>query len=127
MSKLQDGTYYIINRGESPDGERLCITFNGENQPPTVPAKSDSPEQKARWDIRTYMDNRTQSIVPASNTGLECAWGPGVVTVLTPGAYVWTIRSSDSGYTIKDGGETQVWGLNVAHVGAQASQNNGSG
>ncbi|KAG8942422.1 hypothetical protein FRC00_011869, partial [Tulasnella sp. 408] len=91
MSKLEDGTYHIINRVESPNGERLCITFNGENQPPTVTAKSDSPEQK--WHIRTYRDNRTQSIVPASNSGLECAWGPGVVTVLTPGAYVWTIRS----------------------------------
>ncbi|KIO21171.1 hypothetical protein M407DRAFT_10511 [Tulasnella calospora MUT 4182] len=123
MSKVQDGTYYIINRVESPNGERLCITFNGEGQPPTVTAKrSDSAEQK--WRITTFSDGRTQSIVPAANTGLECAWGPGVVTVLTPGQYVWTIRSSEGGYTIKDGGETQVWGLNVANVGSQIAIGN---
>ncbi|KAG8952506.1 hypothetical protein FRC04_004566 [Tulasnella sp. 424] len=119
MSKVQDGTYYIINRVESPNGERLCITFNGENQPPTVTAKSDSAKQK--WQITTYSDNRTQYIVPTSSSGLQCAWGSGVVTVLPAGGYVWTIRSSDSGYTIKDGGETQVWGVNVAQDGAQVA------
>ncbi|KIO22026.1 hypothetical protein M407DRAFT_10106 [Tulasnella calospora MUT 4182] len=111
MSKPQDGTYYIINRVESPIGERLCLTFTGENQRPT-------------WQITTFSDGNTQSIVPVANSGLECAWGPGVVVVSSAGLHVWAIRSSDSGYTIKDGGETQVWGLNLANVGSEIAIGN---
>ncbi|KIO21176.1 hypothetical protein M407DRAFT_29169 [Tulasnella calospora MUT 4182] len=124
MSKPQDGTYYIINRVESPIGERLCLTFTGENQRPTVTAKSDSEAQRARWQITTFSDGNTQSIVPVANTGLECAWGPGVVVVSSAGLHVWAIRSSDSGYTIKDGSETQVWGLNLANVGSEIAIGN---
>ena len=46
MSKFPDGTYYIYNRVESPQGERLVITYNGQAIPPTMSASAKAPNQQ---------------------------------------------------------------------------------
>ncbi|KIJ95877.1 hypothetical protein K443DRAFT_124679 [Laccaria amethystina LaAM-08-1] len=113
MSKLAPGTYIIVNRVLSPEDEMLAITFNGQGKTATVtPTTAASGAQ--RWVIKDY-DAKTQYVTPADAPGLQAAWGSGVVTVLPAGGYVWTIRKTDEGYTIQDGGVTQFWGLDVAH------------
>jgi hypothetical protein len=114
MSKPEPGNYVIYNRVLSPTGEKLALSFNGENQTVTVEPFSDRSNLLAsisslpyplysnvflQWSIVDYSDGRTQSLSPKNRGDLQAAWGSNVVTVLTAGSYVWTIRSSDSGYT----------------------------
>ncbi|KAG0707080.1 hypothetical protein DFH29DRAFT_75268 [Suillus ampliporus] len=108
MSKPPAGTYVIVNRVLSPHDERLAITFNGSDRPLTATARTDSASQ--HWIVKDY-DAKTQSVAPASAQNLQAAWGSGFVTVLPAGGYVWTIRQTNSGYTIQDGGVTVFWGV----------------
>ena len=84
---------------------------------------------------------------PVSSSSLQAAWGSGFVTVLPAGAYVWTIRSTDSGYTcvfflpvvlyrqisstdldsIQDGGVSVFWGVDHANSDAQVTITGGTG
>ncbi|KAG2038680.1 hypothetical protein BDR03DRAFT_954059 [Suillus americanus] len=108
MSKPASGTYIIANRVPSPNDERLVITFNGPDQPLTVKARSDCPSQ--HWIIQDY-DANTQSVTPVSAATHQVAWGTGHATVLPAYGYVWTIRYTNTGYTIQDGGVTAFWGV----------------
>ncbi|OAX40927.1 hypothetical protein K503DRAFT_768162 [Rhizopogon vinicolor AM-OR11-026] len=118
------GVYAIVNRVLSPNDERLAITFNGSDQPATATVRTDSPAQ--RWVIADY-DTRTQSVSPQSSQNLQAAWGSGFVTVLPAGNYVWTIRNTDTGYTIQDGGVTVFWGVANAVDGAEVTIGDGTG
>ncbi|KAF9554207.1 hypothetical protein CPC08DRAFT_766895 [Agrocybe pediades] len=111
MSRPSPGSYVIYNRVLSPNGEKLAITFNGQNNTLIVTPKNDSPGQI--FNLSNY-DANTMFFVPQSNSGLQVAWGNAGATPMTAGLYVWTIRSTPSGYTIQDGGVTQNWHLDVA-------------
>jgi len=124
MSKPADGTYVIVNRVLSPNDEKLAITFNGEGNTATVTPLSSSPSQ--RWIVKNY-DAKTQSVTPVSATNLQAGWGSGVVTVIPAGGYVWTLRSSDTGYTIQDGGVTVFWGVANASSGGPVTIGSGTG
>ncbi|KAG8882828.1 hypothetical protein FRB97_004404 [Tulasnella sp. 331] len=115
MSKPADSTYYIINRVLSPTGEKLVITYNGQNQAATVTPMAAN-DAKQQWKIQDY-DANTQYVIPVSHPNEQAAWGAGFMTVLPAGGYVWNIRSSDGGYTIHDGGVTNVWGVLTANGG----------
>jgi hypothetical protein len=100
----------------------------------------------SKWIIKSY-DAKTQSVTPVTATKLQAAWGSGFVTFLPAGAYVWTIRNSDTGYTyvfvllltivtkfthapsnsIQDGGVTVFWGTNHAIPNAQVTIGAGTG
>ncbi|KAF8638213.1 hypothetical protein AX16_010559 [Volvariella volvacea WC 439] len=125
MSIPSPGIYVIVNRVLSPYGEQLAITFNGVNQPLTVTARSDSPNQK--WLIRNYLDGGTQFISPITRRHLEACWGPGVASVLPAGLYVWTLRESESGLTIQDGGVTVFWGVENARNDDSVTIGEGTG
>lgn len=83
---------------------------------------------------------------PVNATNLQAAWGSGFVTVLPAGGYVWTIRSSDTGFTcvlrssplshrcrnasfgsIQDGGVTVFWGTDNATDDATVTIGGGTG
>jgi hypothetical protein len=107
MSAPPAGSYVIYNRVLSPTGDKLAITFGGQGKNLTVTPLTNASTQI--WQIGS--GTGTQTVVPASNTGLQVGWGnPGPVP-LTPGGYVWTIRTGDNGYTIQDGGKTASWNL----------------
>ncbi|OAX33577.1 hypothetical protein K503DRAFT_700206 [Rhizopogon vinicolor AM-OR11-026] len=118
------GVYVIVNRVLSPNDKRLAITFNGPDQPATATVRTDGPAQ--RWVIADY-DTRTQSVSPTNAQNLQAAWGSGFVTVLPAGKYVWTIRKTDTGYTIQDGGVTAFWGVEEAINGAEVTIEVGTG
>ncbi|KAG0707081.1 hypothetical protein DFH29DRAFT_75286 [Suillus ampliporus] len=118
------GIYVIVNRVLSPNDERLAINFNGSDKPLTVKIRADSAPQ--RWIVKDY-DAKTQAVVPESAPSLQAAWGSGFVTVLPQHNYVWTIRQTNSGYTIQDGGVTVYWGLADAVNDAKVTIGAGTG
>jgi len=122
MSRPSEGVYVIVNRVLSPKGEELAITFNGEKKATTLTPKAGSNVQK--WRLKNY-DAKTMSVTPINAGNLQAAWGNGFVTVLPAGNFVWTIKSSDTGYTIRDGGETVFWG--TAHAAANQDVTIGAG
>ncbi|KAF9795706.1 hypothetical protein IEO21_11077 [Rhodonia placenta] len=124
MSRPSAGTYIIYNRVLSPTGEKLAFTFTGQNKTQTVTPLSNNETQK--WIIKDYNSN-TQTISPESNANLQAAWGDQGVTVLPAGAYVWVIRSTDSGYTIQDGKQTVYWGVADAVDNANVTITAGTG
>ncbi|KAG9224206.1 hypothetical protein CCMSSC00406_0004705 [Pleurotus cornucopiae] len=91
------GTYYIVNRVLSPAGQKLALTFNGERNTVTVTPLVNATNQA--WCIRNYYGGATQSVSPASKSRLEIGMGPGIIRVLPPGGYVWTLRNTSSGTT----------------------------
>ncbi|KAG9224205.1 hypothetical protein CCMSSC00406_0004704 [Pleurotus cornucopiae] len=109
---FNQGTYYIVNHMLSPSGQKLALTFNGENNTVTVTPLINATNQA--WAIKDYGDGKTQSVSPVSSPHLQIGMGSGVIKVLSAGGYVWTLRSTPSGATIQDGGVTVFWGL--AHV-----------
>ncbi|EIW83809.1 hypothetical protein CONPUDRAFT_119225 [Coniophora puteana RWD-64-598 SS2] len=124
MSKPSPGRYVIYHRIQSSSGERLAITYNGQNGYPTVNPLTY--EDNQIWIIQNYNDT-TQSISPASNSNLQCGWGDNAVIVLPPQAYVWIIRNNASGYTIQDGGQTVYWGLDEAEEKQNVTIKQGEG
>ncbi|KAK0453037.1 hypothetical protein EV421DRAFT_2030075 [Armillaria borealis] len=50
-------------------------------------------------------------MAPVARPSLQAAWGSGFMTVLPASSYVWTIRETDTGVTIQDGGRSAFWGL----------------
>ncbi|KAG2090599.1 uncharacterized protein F5147DRAFT_25996 [Suillus discolor] len=124
MTKPPRGTYVIVNRVLSPTDERLAITFNGPEQPLTVNTRTDFSNQ--RWIVQDY-DQNTKSLVPVDATALQVAWGADCATVLPAHNYVWTIRETDSGYTIQDGGVTVFWGVANAVNNATVTIGTGTG
>lgn len=109
MSRPAAGRYVIYNRVLSPTGQKLAISYRNDGPGATVTALSGTPAPYQIWDVRDF-DSRTQSINQDSSN-LQCGWGDGFVSLLPPGNYVWVIRSSDTGYTIQDGGESNNWGI----------------
>ncbi|KAJ7054392.1 hypothetical protein C8F01DRAFT_1235197 [Mycena amicta] len=107
MSRPADGVYFIYNRALSPQGEKLAMVFNGNQQPITVTPLNTSATNQ-RWEIRTY-DRTTQHVIPMDDKRLEAGWGAKIYT-LVQGNYVWNI-THDNGYCIKDGGRTISWSL----------------
>ncbi|PBK78946.1 hypothetical protein ARMGADRAFT_1093633 [Armillaria gallica] len=49
------------------------------------------------------------------------------MTVLPAHSYVWTIRETDTGVTIQDGGRTVFWGLANASENSQVTIGAGTG
>lgn len=103
-----EGTYVVVNRALSPNNERLALTYNGPDQPLTVNIKTDSSRQF--WIVQNH-DQSTDSLVPGGATALQAARIADYATALPARNYVWTIRTTDSGYTIQDGAGTAFWGV----------------
>jgi len=118
MSRPPAGDYVIYNRVLSPTGQKLAITFHGNNKNVTVRPWASTTNQV--WTLEDY-DRKTQSVSPKNAGRLQAAWGDNVVQVMNAGGYVWTIRGSNSGYTIQDGGVTVHWGVASATNGASVS------
>ncbi|KAJ8695472.1 hypothetical protein PTI98_008073 [Pleurotus ostreatus] len=110
---FNQGTYYIVNRMLSSSGQKLALTFNGENNTVTVTLINATNQA---WAIRDYSDGKTQTVSPVSSPHLQIGMGSGVIKVLSPGGYVWTLRNTPSGATIQDGDVTVFWGLPEAQV-----------
>ncbi|KAK0482330.1 hypothetical protein IW261DRAFT_1606233 [Armillaria novae-zelandiae] len=125
MSKPAPGTYKIINRVLSVNNKRLTITANAEGKPANVSEEASS-NTAQEWVIADF-DSNTQSMTPVARPRLQAAWGSGVVTVLPANNYVWTIRETDTGVTIQDGGRTAFWGVTNASEESQVTIGPGTG
>jgi len=101
------GTYYIYNRVLSPIGDKLAITYQGENKYAIVtPLKNSTAQQ---WVIAN------SNVSPATDKTNQVGWGSEGAIVLPPGGYVWVITKGSLGdYTFEDGGRTAYWSLNYA-------------
>ncbi|KAK0215730.1 hypothetical protein IW262DRAFT_232650 [Armillaria fumosa] len=119
------GTYKIINRVLSVNNKRLAITANAEGKPANVTEEASS-NTAQQWVIADF-DSNTQSMAPVARPSLQAAWGSGVVTVLPAKGYVWTIRETDTGITIQDGGRTAFWGVASASEDSQVTIGAGTG
>lgn len=120
MTRPEPGTYIIYNRVLSPTGEKLAITFNpAYGGPKTATITPKSGDNRQKWIVANY-DSNTQSFAPLTETSSQACWGPGIVGVLPAGNYVWTVKSSDSGYTIRDGRNSPgaTWQLTDANNNA---------
>ena len=115
MSRPPPGNYIIYSRILGPTGQKLAITFHGDDRFATVEPYGHQKNQVVRnplfsviisinhyrylqWDLQNY-DENTQAVVPVEATNLQAAWGDEGVKVLKAGNYVWTIRGSEEGYT----------------------------
>ncbi|PBK98700.1 hypothetical protein ARMGADRAFT_1161990 [Armillaria gallica] len=125
MSKPAPGTYKIINRVLSVNNKRLAITANAEGKAANVTEEVSS-NTAQQWVIADF-DSNTQSMAPIARPSLQAAWGSGVVTVLPANSYVWTIRETDTGITIQDGGRTAFWGVANASEDSQVTIGAGTG
>jgi len=114
MSRPAAGRYFIYNRVLSPSGQKLAITFKKDAEGAVVTGLNFAPSQI--WDVKDF-DDKTQSISPDGDNKLQAAWGDGFISVKPAGNFVWVVRSSDQGFTIKDGRETNNWGLDNAVEG----------
>ncbi|KIJ91697.1 hypothetical protein K443DRAFT_653509 [Laccaria amethystina LaAM-08-1] len=117
-AKVSSGTYSIVNKVQSSEGDDRAITFNGEGE--TVTVSLNDPTASKQWIVKD-LGKKTQSISPVDKEGDQCAWGRDVVTILPAGNYVWTITQNDDGETIQDGGETVYWGLGTTDVDTDVS------
>jgi len=52
-----------------------------------------------QWTIKDYSDGKTQHVIPKNANNLEVGWGGTGAVVIPAGSYVWTIRSSEYGFT----------------------------
>ncbi|KAK0191495.1 hypothetical protein F5146DRAFT_1224223 [Armillaria mellea] len=125
MSKPAPGTYKIINRVLSVNNKQLAITANAEGKAATVTEESSS-NTAQQWVIADF-DSNTQSLAPVARPSLQAAWGSGFMTVLPASGYVWTIRETDTGLTIQDGGRTAFWGLATASENSEVTIGAGTG
>ncbi|KAK0490463.1 hypothetical protein IW261DRAFT_1432186 [Armillaria novae-zelandiae] len=125
MSKPAPGTYKIINRVLSVNNKRLAITANAEGKAATVTEESSS-NTAQQWVIADF-DSNTQSLAPVARPSLQTAWGSGFMTVLPASGYVWTIRETDTGVTIQDGGRTAFWGLTNSSENSEVTIGAGTG
>ncbi|KAF9510830.1 hypothetical protein BS47DRAFT_1347439 [Hydnum rufescens UP504] len=73
MSRPVPGTYLIINKAPSTEGDELTITFNGEGNALTLDNRTGDRSQ--RWKISNYSDRRTSYVIPESAPSLQVAWG----------------------------------------------------
>ncbi|PBK70692.1 hypothetical protein ARMSODRAFT_1033526 [Armillaria solidipes] len=125
MSKPAPGTYKIINRVLSVNNKRLAITANAEGKASNVTEEASS-NTAQQWVIADF-DSNTQSMAPVARPNLQAAWGSGFMTVLPANNYVWTIRETDTGITIQDGGRTAFWGVANASDDSQVTIGAGTG
>ncbi|KAK0231356.1 hypothetical protein IW262DRAFT_1343771 [Armillaria fumosa] len=125
MSKPAPGAYKIVNRVLSVNNKRLAITANAEGKAATVTEESSS-NTAQQWIIADF-DSNTQSLAPVARPSLQAAWGSGFMTVLPASGYVWTIRETDTGVTIQDGGRTAFWGLTNASENSEVTIGTGTG
>ncbi|KAK0192160.1 hypothetical protein F5146DRAFT_1135915 [Armillaria mellea] len=102
MSKPAPGTYKIINRVLSINNKRLAITANAEDKAANVIEEASS-NTAQNWVIADF-DSNTQSMAPTARPSLQAAWGSGFMTMFPANNYVWTIKETDTGITIQDGG-----------------------
>ncbi|KAG2051965.1 hypothetical protein BDR06DRAFT_958294 [Suillus hirtellus] len=106
---LVPGTYVIV-KALSPNNERLAITYNGLDQPLTVNIKTDSSRQL--WIVQSHGPN-THTLVPVDARALQAARDADCATALPAHDYVWSIRQTDSGYSIQDEVGTVFWGADA--------------
>ncbi|KAG9313610.1 hypothetical protein JVU11DRAFT_5940 [Chiua virens] len=107
MSMPAPGKYYIVNRVISVTGGPLTLTYDDEVAVVTVAELQDIPTQGRQY----YGDRRTQSVSPHYAPHFQIGLGDGVIKVLPPHDYVWTIREREGVYTIQDDDATVFWGL----------------
>ncbi|QRW20988.1 hypothetical protein RhiXN_05977 [Rhizoctonia solani] len=81
----QNGTYIIYNRVQSPQGQQLALTFNGDRQDITG-TPLDASNTKQHWVLRRYGPDRfggsVYELKPVDNQNLE-AGGSNKGTIIT--------------------------------------------
>ena len=116
MSKPKAGTYYIVNRVNSPIGEKLAITYNGEGKAATVTPLTNADSQKVKimslpnfrrilprlyvqWSINDY-DGKNQSFSPVTAENLQAGIVSSVITIVPADALVFftTVGSNGLSY-----------------------------
>ncbi|KAF8754792.1 hypothetical protein RHS01_05845 [Rhizoctonia solani] len=101
----QNGTYIIYNRVQSPQGQQLALTFNGDRQDITGTPLDAS--------------NTKQHLKPVDNQNLEAGGSnKGTIITLPVGAYVFSIYQDDTGYLIKNGNRQYPWTFSPALDGS---------
>ncbi|CAE6434236.1 unnamed protein product [Rhizoctonia solani] len=119
--ELQRGTYLIYNRVQNAQGQRLAITFNGDQKPVTVTPVG-LRNTKQRWIIERFgpdhFGGSGYRVVPEENPGLEVGWGKAIFTQ-PMGSSNWSIYNEESGAIIKDCERRVSWSINSATDGAE--------
>ncbi|KDQ26456.1 hypothetical protein PLEOSDRAFT_1065820 [Pleurotus ostreatus PC15] len=125
MANVAPGTYYIISRVLSPEGEKLALTFNGLGNVTVTPFTNNS---KQAWVVKDY-NAQNQMFSPASQSNYQIGMGEGKVLAVYPsGGYTWTAKTSATGVLIADaGGVTNFWGLSNAVVDQNVPFGEGNG
>ncbi|KAG8685104.1 hypothetical protein FRC11_011113, partial [Ceratobasidium sp. 423] len=100
-SELQPGIYLIYNRVQNAQGQRLAMTFSGDQKPITV-APVELHNTKQRWIIENYgidtLGGSGYRVKPEENPGLEAASDKTIFTrPIGPRGPIWSIRSNESG------------------------------
>ncbi|KAG2005040.1 hypothetical protein CC2G_003539 [Coprinopsis cinerea AmutBmut pab1-1] len=109
MTKPAAGRYVIYNRALSGSGEKLALTYPGQEKSPLILTPLDR-NSKQIWVLSDYSSDLSY-IRPDSVSNTEVGMSSGSPVVLPPGGYVWTLTSSSDGYTIQDGGKTIYWNI----------------
>ena len=112
---LPDGEYILYSRALSHTGQKLAISFNGNDAYATVKPLGYSQDQivsrplsthvlhfptplcPSQWSIR-FFNGSTYSVSPRGNTHLQAAWGSEGVKVMSAGNYVWTFTNNGQGF-----------------------------
>ncbi|GAB1522841.1 hypothetical protein RhiTH_005966 [Rhizoctonia solani] len=118
----QNGTYIIYNRVQSPQGQQLALTFNGDRQDITG-TPLDVNNTKQHWVLRRYGPDRfggsVYELKPVDNHNLEAGGSnKGTIITLPVGAYVFSIYQDDTGYLIKNGNRQYPWTFSPASDGS---------
>ncbi|KAK7692676.1 hypothetical protein QCA50_004309 [Cerrena zonata] len=111
-STIPDGDYVIYSRALSNFGQKLAISFNGNDTYATLKPLGYSQDQI--WTLRNY-NGRTLSVSPRCSLHLQAAWGSEGVKVMPEGNYVWTFTNNGEGFIIQDGDMTKYWGVSFAN------------
>ncbi|CUA75225.1 hypothetical protein RSOLAG22IIIB_11581 [Rhizoctonia solani] len=119
---IANGTYIIINRVLSPQGQRLAMTFNGANQAVTgTPVGAQNNNQQ--WAITRFgagvLGASTYELKPVSSQNLETGQGSGNIVTLPIGGYIFSIYKDDFGYIVQDSNRHNTWALENATAGSR--------
>ncbi|KAG8725803.1 hypothetical protein FRC11_001451 [Ceratobasidium sp. 423] len=120
-SELQRGIYVIYSRVLNAQGQRLALTFNGDQKPITV-TPVELRNTKQRWMIEKFGSDHFGGVSyrfqPEGNPGLEVGWGKAVFTQ-PMGSSNWSVCNEESGSIIRDCWRTVSWSINSATNGAE--------
>ncbi|KIJ42663.1 hypothetical protein M422DRAFT_170827 [Sphaerobolus stellatus SS14] len=122
QNPLPPGTYQVINRVLDPAGNKLALTFNGNQALITVQPVSNNSNQL--W-VLTDFSNPTvtgNSLAPLNSGGFQVGPVgnfPTSLAALPFDEFVWPSTNVDGSFRVSDGEFDFFWGLNNATDGAE--------